>query len=70
MKIVYTKHTLKRMRQRKIRSEWVRRCLEIPDYIVSDKEINKNHLKIDSKILRVVWEIRDNFINVISVMWR
>ena len=70
MKIIYTSHTKKRMRERSIESSWIENCIEMPDYSVTKGEIIESHKKIKSEILKVVWTKKDNFIKVISVMWR
>ena len=70
MKIIYTNHTKKRMKERGIKSSWVEECIEIPDYSVSKGKIIESNKKIKSEVLKVVWERKDSFIKVISVMWR
>ncbi len=56
MKIVYTKHTLKRMRQRAISSSWIESCIELPDYNVTRGNLIESNKKIGSQVLKVVWE--------------
>ncbi len=70
MKIFYTEHTKKRMRERGIKDSWIEDCIEMPDYNVTKGDIIESHKKIKSEVLKIVWTRKDSFIKVISVMWR
>lgn len=70
MKIIFTKHALKRLKERAIKEEWVRETLEFPDYTVSKGELIESNKKIGNKTLKVIYEKKHNFIKIISVMWR
>lgn len=70
MKYVFTKHTLKRMSERTIKKEWIENTIESPDYSVSKDHIIEANKKINNKMLKVVFVKKDNFIKIISVMWR
>ena len=70
MKIVFTKHALKRMKERAIKEEWVRETIEIPDYTVSREGTVESNKKIENNTLKVIYNKKHNFIKIISVMWR
>ena len=70
LKIIYTKHTKKRMIERSIKSSWIEDCIELPDYNIARERIVESYKKINSEVLKVVWIRMDSFIKVISVMWK
>lgn len=70
MKIIYTEHAEKRILERGIKKSWIEECIEIPDYNVSKGKVVESNKKINFQVLKVVWERKDKFIKVISVMWR
>ena len=70
MKVIYTKHTKKRMQERAINSSWIEDCIEMPDYNVKRGDFIESYKKIKSEVLKVVWIRKDSFIKVISVMWK
>ena len=54
MKIILTKHVLKRLEERNIKGDWVKQCAKDPDFVlpVEDnkkaylKDMGKNYLKV------------------------
>ncbi len=70
MKIYYSKHAEKRMKERGIKNADVVSCIEMPHYAINKKNIVESHKKIFDKTIKVVWTRKDNFIKVISVMWK
>ncbi len=70
MEIIYSKHAKKRMYERAIKFLWIEDCIGIPDYSVKKGIIIESYKKIKLNTLKVVWVKKDNFIKVISVMWK
>ena len=55
MKIIYTVHALKRLKERKISVKEVKICIDAPDKIDEDKCGNFRYMKIiDGKLLVVI----------------
>lgn len=70
MKFVYSRHARKRMGERDIEENDIDECIEIPDYSVSKSETTESHKKLEKGNLKVVWSRKDNFIKIITVMWK
>lgn len=68
MRIQFSHHAKKRMIERGISLEDVRRALEMPDYTVTHTSTKEVSCRIEAKTLKIVYTEEDNYINVITVM--
>ena len=68
MKIRYTLHAIKRLRQRGISREKVEACLNHPDKTIRDKE-SKFVKKLNDKALTVVYRMETDSIIVITAYY-
>ncbi len=70
MNIILTKHAKKRLRERGIKISWIRETVEMPEYVVKKDNKKETHKRVGNKFLKVVYIKEDNFIKIISVMWK
>jgi hypothetical protein len=70
MKIIYTDHASKRMRERNISSSQIEETLILPDYTVRKSHKIEAHKQLEGKKLKVVYIEGDKYIKVITLMWK
>lgn len=70
MRIIFTTHAKQRMVEREISLDLIMDALEIPDYTVSSEQKIGAYKKINNRILKVVYEKKDNYIKVVTLMWK
>jgi len=70
MEIRLSYHARKRMLERGIKFEQIRETLEMPEYSIVKESKKELYKKINNKILKVVCVEKDNYINVITLMWK
>ena len=67
MKIEYTYHAEKRLKERNIKKEDVQTIIEFPEYTVKIGEEIEAHKKINGRRIKVVYIEKVNYIKVITV---
>ena len=67
MNIIFTKHALERIKERKIKIEIVIDTLRSPDKTFKNKETTKYVKKINSKVIVVIASLKNNSIKIITV---
>ena len=70
MRIVLTKHAQKRMVERGISMENILEVVENPDYTIRRGELTEGFKKINSRNFKIVFEVREKFIKIITVVER
>ena len=70
MKIILSYHAKKRLFERKIRLQDVIDSIEMPDYTISKGNKKEAYRKINNKILKTVYMIKEKYIKVITVIWK
>ncbi len=58
------------MSERAIKLEHVRETIEFPDYLIKKDGKIESYKNFQNKVLKVVYSEQDNFINVITVIWK
>lgn len=68
MKIVYSNHALKRMKQRGFTSLEIEFILKHPDYVkkVDEKREVVGHLK--GRMIKIVFTLKDTYLNIITII--
>lgn len=66
MKIIYTIHALKRLRERKFSKNTIKECIENPLKIISEDNIKRVIKKLNDKLLIVVYKIENETFIVIT----
>lgn len=70
MKIILTNHARKRMLERSIKVENIKDAIELPDYTIVKGNKIEAYKKINNKNLKVVYNKGDNFIRIITLIWK
>jgi hypothetical protein len=70
MKIILSNHASKRAVEREISKEDIREAIEFPDYIVKKNKKIESHKKIGNKFLKIIYVNKENYIKVITLMWK
>ena len=69
MKIVYSDHAEKRLRQRGITTLEIDHVLKYPIYVKKSYEGRKEAVgEVRNRTVKIAFEERENYINIISVM--
>ncbi len=69
MKVVYSDHAEKRLRQRGITTLEIEHVLKYPIYVKKSYEGRKEAVgEIRNRTVKIAFEERENYINIISVM--
>ena len=66
MKIIYTIHALKRLRERKFSKNIIKECIENPLKIISEDNIKRVIKKLNDKLLIVVYRIENGTFIIIT----
>jgi hypothetical protein len=66
LKIIYTIHALKRLRERKFSKNTIKECIENPLKIISEDNIKRVIKKLNDKLLIVVYKIENETFIVIT----
>jgi len=71
MKIIFTKHALKRLKERKINKRIVRQTIKTPDYLITQPNNRFRALKLiklngNDYILIIIFERIDDIIKIIT----
>lgn len=70
MKIVFTKHVLEKLAERRIGKELVESCVENPDFIFPEEEGKKAYLKdIGKNYLKTIVAEEEAELVVVTVYW-
>ncbi len=67
MKIIYSSHARKRLRQRNIKENKVVEIIEFPDYTLKRGEEIEAYKKIKERTIKIVYVAKENYIKVITV---
>jgi len=59
-------HALERIKSRKISFNLVSRCIDSPDRSIVEGKINKNVMRINSKVLVVAFRKEDDMVIVVT----
>ncbi|MBU3923500.1 MAG: DUF4258 domain-containing protein [Nanoarchaeota archaeon] len=70
MGIILSEHTKKRMKERSVKMEQIRECLDFPDYRISKGEKVEFFKKFENHTLRLVCVEKNIFIKVVTLMWK
>ena len=70
MKIVLSSHAKKRLFERNVNIKYVQDTIAMPDYTISRNNKKEAYKKISNKILKVVYIEEDNYIKVITLIWK
>jgi len=66
LKIIYTIHALKRLRERKFSKNTIKECIENPLKIISEDNIKRVIKKLNDKLLIVFYKIENGTFIVIT----
>jgi len=66
LKIIYTIHALKRLRERKFSKNIIKECIENPLKIISEDNIKRVIKKLNDKLLIVVYRIENGTFIIIT----
>lgn len=67
MKIVFSYHAQKRLKERDIKEKDVYEIVEFPDYTIKRGEEIEAYKKIEGRLIKVVYIIMQNYIKIITV---
>ena len=67
MKILYSPHAEKRMKQRSVSKEQVEDIVEFPNYTIKRGKEIEAYKKVDNKMIKVVYFKGENYIKIITV---
>jgi len=70
MKLIFSNHAKNRMIEREIKIKEVQGAIDFSDYNVSTGNKIESHKKIKDKILKVVYIRKENYIKIITLMWK
>lgn len=70
MKIILSYHAKKRLFERDIKMNQIQETIEMPDYTISKGNKKESYKKFGDKILKVVFTNEDNYIKVITLIWK
>jgi hypothetical protein len=70
MKINLSKHAKQRLTERGINLNDITDTIELPDYTITKENKKEAYKKIKDRTLKVVYSGDDNYINVITVLWK
>ena len=70
MRIILTKHAKERMIERNIKVNEIEEAIEFPDYTVSKNNKIEAHKKINSEMIKIIYQKQDKFIKIITVIKR
>jgi len=70
MNIILSHHAKTRMVERGIPLEDIKTTINFPDYTISKEGKKEAFKKINNKILRVIYLEINNYIKVITLMWK
>lgn len=70
MKLIFTNHAKKRMAERAVRLKNVKETIDFPDYTVATDNKMESHKKIGDKILKIVYFKEENYIKIVTLMWK
>ena len=67
MNLIYSSHARKRMRQRGIKERDILDIIEFPEYTLKRGEEIEAYKKLNGKMIKIVYVIKENYIKVITV---
>jgi hypothetical protein len=67
MKLIYTNHAKKRMRERAITEKDILEIIEFPEYTLKRGGEIESYKKINSIMTKVVYAVKESYIKVITV---
>ncbi len=70
MKLILTKHANKRRIERNISFKIIKEALFFPDYKVKKEKNTEAYKKINNNLLKVVYVKSNNFIKIITLIWK
>jgi len=70
VKLIFTSHAKKRMFERNIKIEDIQAAIELPDYTITRSNKIEAYKKMSEKTLKVVYIGKDNFIKIITLIWK
>lgn len=70
MKIIFSYHAKKRLIERSIKIKDVEETIEMPEYTISKGNKKEAYKKIGEKTLKAVYTEEDNYIKVITIIWK
>ena len=70
MKIVLSYHARKRLFERGIRFRDIEETIEMPDYTISKENKIEAYKRINGRILKIVYSKKDNYIKVVTLIWK
>ncbi len=70
MKIILSDHAKKRMKERNISFSQVQEAVDFSEYSVRKEGKVEIYKKISNKTLKVIYEEKDNYIKIITLMWK
>lgn len=69
MKIVFTLHSLDRIKKRKITKEEIEESVRVPDNITKKHEKYYIQKKLQRGTMEVVYEKKESYIKIITLYW-
>jgi len=70
MEIIFTKHAQQRMLERGIKLEQIKNTIDFPDYTISKNNKIEAYKRINSQILKIVYNKKGKFIKIITLIWK
>ncbi|MEK6823492.1 MAG: DUF4258 domain-containing protein [Nanoarchaeota archaeon] len=70
MKIILSHHAKKRLVERGIKMQDIQETIEIPEYTIFKGNKKEAYKKVKNKTLKVVYIKEDNYIKVITLIWK
>ncbi|MBS3078539.1 DUF4258 domain-containing protein [Candidatus Pacearchaeota archaeon] len=67
MRIVYSYHAKKRLKEREISEETVRDIIELPEYTIKRGEEIEAYKKVNSQMTKIVYVNKEKYIKVITL---
>ncbi len=70
MEFILTNHAKKRMAERGINLNQIKKTIDFPDYTIRKDGKTEAHKKVNNRILKVVYTMEGKFIKIITVIER